>query len=129
MLGERQTNAGANQDLIALLTRYALANSPAVVIEGMMSSDLYADLLRDLSGAPGVESWFYYFDVPFEETVSRHESRDKAGSFGRDELARWWAEDDLLPFVEERMIDATSSAAESASRIVGEADLQPGALF
>ncbi|MFF1572186.1 AAA family ATPase [Leifsonia sp. NPDC058292] len=129
VLGERQTDAGENTELIALVVRYALQRSPAVVLEGMLTASRYADVLQELSELPGVESWFYYFDIPFEETVARHATREKAGSFGRDELARWWTDRTTLAFAEEHTIDAASSVDETASRIIRDAGLRPGALI
>ncbi|WP_271178832.1 AAA family ATPase [Leifsonia poae] len=128
VLGQQKTDAGGNQELIALVARHALHASDAVVVEGMLSSARYAAMLRDLASEPGVTAWFYYFDVPFDETVTRHATRDKAGSFGADELRQWFVEDDLLPFVRERLIPAQSSAADTAATIVAEAGLRPGTL-
>ncbi|WP_223690681.1 AAA family ATPase [Leifsonia poae] len=123
VLGARETNDGANTDLIELVARYALTASPAVVLDGILSRDRYTSLLATLASIDGVDSWFYYFDIPFEVTVVRHASRDKAGSFGADELRRWYVERDLLDGIDERLVDSSSSAAETASRIIAEAGL------
>ena len=129
VLGRRLTDDGANAGLIEALTRAALAAAPAVVLEGILSSARYGDTLERLRSIPGVESWFYAFDLPFEETVARHQTREKAGSFGEVELRRWFAERDLLAFTPERLIGATSSAQETAARIIDEAGLRPGRLL
>ena len=129
VLGARETNTGENSELIELVTRYALANAQAVVLEGILSAELYSDLLSRLASGGGVQSSFYYFDLPFEETVARHQTREKAGSFGEVELRRWFAERDLLAFTPERLIGATSSAQDTAARILDEAGLRPGRLL
>lgn len=127
VLGRRLTDDGANSGLIEALTRAALLAAPAVVLEGILSSERYGTVLETLRSIPGVESWSYYFDVRFEETVARHAARDKAGSFGEDELRRWWVERDLLLASDgtavERLIGPDATAAETAQRIIVEARL------
>lgn len=38
----------------------------------------------------------YYFDLPFEETVERHNTRPLAEAFGEDSLRSWWRTKDYL---------------------------------
>lgn len=132
VLGRRLTDDGANAGLIEALTRAALAAAPAVVLEGILSSARYGETLERLRSIPGIESWFYTFDLPFEETVVRHATRDTAGSFGEDELRRWWVGSDPLRGPDGRLLEHAigpeSSAAETVERIVADARLSPGEL-
>lgn len=133
VLGRRMTDDGANAGLIEALTRAALEAAPAVVLEGILTSARYGDVIERLRSLPGVESWFYAFDLPFEETVARHATRAKAGSFGEDELRQWWAGSDPLcgpgGWIPEQLIGPASSAADTADRIVADARLSPGELL
>ncbi|MFQ9873424.1 hypothetical protein [Waltera sp.] len=53
-----------------------------------MESDIYA----------------YYFDIPFEETVRRHNTRDKKQEFGEEDMRRWWREKDFSSVFNEKLL-------------------------
>lgn len=38
----------------------------------------------------------YYFDLPFAETVRRHQTKEKAQEYGREQLQEWWLVEDFL---------------------------------
>ncbi|WP_209305059.1 MULTISPECIES: hypothetical protein [unclassified Granulicatella] len=40
----------------------------------------------------------YYFDLPFNETLKRHETREKAKEFGVEVLKCWWIEKDYAQY-------------------------------
>jgi broad-specificity NMP kinase len=45
-----------------------------------------------------------YFDIPFEETVRRHQMRDKCNEFGAEAMRKWWREKDYSDVLDERII-------------------------
>ncbi|MGH1550934.1 AAA family ATPase [Leifsonia poae] len=132
VLGRRLTDDGASAGLVDALTRAALAAAPAVLLEGILSTERYGDVLRGLRGLRDVESWFYRFELPFAVTAERHTTRDKAGSFGEDELRRWWRGSDPLLEIDgsplEQPVDAAVSAEALVERIIAEAGLTAGDL-
>jgi hypothetical protein len=101
-----------------------------LLLEGILTSARYGGVLHRLRATPDVSSWFYRFDVTFEVTLRRHTLRDKAGSFGEDELRRWWQGDDPLLDADGRSIDRSITAADSIpstiERIIADAGLTPG---
>lgn len=48
----------------------------------------------------------YYFDIPFEETVKRHQTRAESEEFGEEALRRWWREKDYSDVLVEKAITA-----------------------
>lgn len=44
-----------------------------------------------------------YFDIPFEETVRRHQMRDKCNEFGAEAMRKWWREKDYSDVLDERI--------------------------
>lgn len=118
VLGRSLTDDGTNAPLLDALVRAALPAAPAVLLEGILSAERYGDMLLGLRATPGLESWFYRFDVPFEVTVERHSRRDKAGSFGETELRRWWRGADPLLDADGRMLDRSITAAETVEAVV-----------
>ncbi|MGN7798646.1 AAA family ATPase [Leifsonia sp. 22587] len=130
VLGLRATDDGTSADALDALARAALRTAPAVLVEGILSSERYGAVIEGLRGIPGVSSWLYRFRLPFEETVARHATREKAGSFGEDELRRWWPGDDLLRDHDgrpvEQLIGPGATAEQVAERIIADAGLVAG---
>lgn len=65
----------------------------------------------------GSDIYAYYFDIPFEETVRRHQTRSKAVEFGADEMREWWKEKDYLDLIKETVITEDKSKDEIVNEI------------
>jgi hypothetical protein len=76
-------------------------------------------LRRDHRGA----SFWYYLDVPIEETMRRHATRPQAAEFGRAEMQRWYRELDLLPGGIEQIIPASNSLDDTVRQVMRDAGL------
>ena len=50
------------------------------------------------------------FDIPFEETVRRHNTRDKKQEFGEEDMRRWWREKDFSSVFNEKIITSDIDA-------------------
>src|ERR671919_85356 len=85
VLKERDVPGGANIELISTAARFALDRGWNVIIEGIMHAEHYANMLDELRHDHLGTSVFYYFDVSWEETLRRHETRPQAAEFGIDE--------------------------------------------
>ena len=46
----------------------------------------------------------YYFDLPFEETLKRHQTKPNCNSFGEAEMREWWCYRDFVPVLQEKII-------------------------
>ncbi len=118
---------GANIDLIRQMATHALDRGYHAVVEGIMPRARYGAMLAELArGYPG-PSYFYYLDIPLEETVRRHATRPKATAFSTEEMASWYRSRDLLESPRETVIDETSSLEATIHRILTETGLvSPG---
>lgn len=54
----------------------------------------------------------FYFDIPFEETLKKHKTKQNANEFGEAELRKWWNEKDLLEFIPETILGKELEADE-----------------
>lgn len=88
-----------------------------VILEGILFSGTYENLFKSLS-QNFTEIYAYYFDLPFDETVKRHNSRDKAKEFGVDMLKKWWSSQDFAPYLNEKCIYADMSKEEIVEMIL-----------
>jgi len=46
----------------------------------------------------------YYFDLPFEETLKRHQTKPNCNEFGEEAMRRWWREKDFSDVLREKTI-------------------------
>lgn len=115
---------GANIELIAQMARHALSRGFHAVIEGILPTVRYGGMLAELHREHG--GYFYYLDIPFEETVRRHATRDKAAAFTADDMAAWYRSKDLLGEPRETVIDETSSLEATVQQILNETGLRGG---
>ena len=90
--------------LLKQLLRYGYDHSEVVILEGIMVADWYRPLFELAVSLYGEDVYAYYFDLPFEETVKRHKTRAKAGSFGEEAMKEWWVEKDYSDILDETTI-------------------------
>jgi hypothetical protein len=114
---------GANIGLIDTVARYALDHGFHVILDGILDSRRYAAMLDALRRDHRGISFWYYLDVPFEETMRRHATRPQATEFGRAEMQSWYRELDLLPGGIEHVIPAVSSLEETVRQVMRDAGL------
>lgn len=123
VLREHDRPGAANIGLISLTCRYAIGAGFCTVLEGILYSAHYGDMLAGLRAEYGDRSSWWYLDVPFELTIQRHETKPQAAEYGRAELESWWREHDLLPGRFEQIITAGTTAEAAADRIMRHAGL------
>ena len=90
--------------LMKQMLRYGYDHSEIAILEGIMVADWYRPLFQLAVSLYGNEVYAYYFDLPFEETVKRHKTRAKAGSFGEEAMKEWWVEKDYSDVLNETKI-------------------------
>jgi hypothetical protein len=105
-------------DYIGLSARFALERGLHVIVEGILYEEIYGHMLRALiRGHHGITRC-YRFNVPLSETLKRHATKSNAAEFGEAEMRQWWRDDDPLVGIDETIIGADSSLADSVSRIL-----------
>ena len=103
--------------LIKQMLRYGSENCEVVILEGIFIADWYRELFEAAIEMYGSDIYAYYFDIPFEETLRRHQTRSKAFEFGEDEMREWWKEKDYLDLIKETIITKDKSKDEIVNDI------------
>lgn len=116
---------GANIAMIGQIARHALDRGYHAVVEGILPTVRYAGMLAELADSHEGPAYFYYLDIPFEETVRRHATRDKASEFTAADMADWYHARDLLDRPRETIIDQTSTLDTTIHRILTDTGLTP----
>lgn len=124
VLREHDGPGGANIGLLDLTCRYAISAGFCTVLEGILYSAHYGQMLAELRTEYGDRSSWWYLDVPFEQTLQRHATKPQASAYGRAEMSAWWHEHDLLPGGFEQIITASATAEAAADQIMRHAGLR-----
>ena len=69
-----------------------------------MYEEWYNPLLKVANKLYGANIYSYYFDIPFEETVRRHQTRSKSQEFRKEHMCGWWREKDFSSVLKEQLI-------------------------
>ncbi len=109
--------------LIDLAARHALDHGYHVVLDGILSAERYGTMLAGLHADHRGVSLFYYLDVSFDETARRHATRPEASEFTVTQMREWYERRDLLPSVAERVVDESTSLADTVALILAESAL------
>ncbi len=87
--------------LIKELLTYGSKHSNIVILEGIMYSDWYKSLFELAIKLYGTNVYAYYFDLSFEETLKRHQTKPNCHEFGEEAMRRWWREKDFSDVLNE----------------------------
>ena len=87
------------------------------MIEGILKASSNSEMLKSLAREFDGGVLVYYFDVPFEETLRRHDMKPNKDEFGEEEMQRWWIEKDYLGVTGEVTLDAEMSEDEIVEKI------------
>ncbi|KPL60299.1 kinase [Rossellomorea vietnamensis] len=96
MLKVQDRDGNLSMDLIRQITEYGKGKCEYVIMEGIFSEQRYGDMIRELIQFYNGKAHTYYYDLSFQETVRRHNSRSKRTEFGEDSLREWWNAEDYL---------------------------------
>jgi adenylate kinase family enzyme len=116
LLREQDKPAQPNIELIAMNVRFALSRHYNVILEGILFTEHYGEMLRELVANP-TDSHVYYFDISFDETLRRHKTKPNAHEFGENEMRDWFVSQDLLGVENEQIISEESGFDETVERI------------
>lgn len=103
--------------LIEQLALYGKKTGYDVLLEGILSENKYGSMLRNLINEFD-ESFVYYLDIPFNETLRRHNLRHKNSDFGKAEMREWWREKDYLSVEGEKILGETLSEDELVASVL-----------
>lgn len=75
-----------------------------------MNAAWYRPLFDTAHAAFGSNIFAYYYDLPFEETLRRHQTKPNRNNFGEQEMRSWWNERDLIGSIPEGLLTKAQSA-------------------
>ncbi|WP_051080244.1 AAA family ATPase [Demetria terragena] len=105
VLREHDVPNGDNITLISETVRFCLRIGYHVIVEGILFSEHYGDMLRNLIAEHDGQRHVFYLDVSLSETLRRHASRPLASEVTADTLCQWYVPDDVLGIPGEVVLD------------------------
>lgn len=121
MLYARDLPDGPTSPLMEVIARYGAEHCAVTIVEGILYTERYDSLFHTLA-AMFDRIYAYYFDVSFEETLRRHETRPQRTLFGPEHMRSWWLEHDLTSVFAETIIPESSSLEETVARIIADVE-------
>ena len=106
-----------SQPLMIELMKYGKRNSEITILEGILPSEDYRPLFETAIQEYGEDIYSYYYDLPFEETLRRHQTKPKRNEFGEEEMRRWWREKDYLDNIPQKILTEDISLEEAVELI------------
>ena len=110
--------------LLLNLLKYGHENNEITLLEGILYTGFYKPLFEEIAHLFGDNIFAYYYDIPFEETLKRHQTRSNKNDFGETEMRDWWVEKDYIGFIAEKPIYADESLDDVAEKITVEVNLK-----
>ena len=122
ILNVRDTSGNSAIKLIENLALYGKSIDYNVIVEGILSTRKYGEMLQRVV-AQFDRVFVYYFDIPFEETLRRHQTKiDKAKEYGATAMHKWWREKDYLTSITETIFHENVSLEEAVNHILQDLD-------
>jgi len=112
---DKEGNPGIG--LLENLAMYGRKIGYDVVLEGILTYAKYGPMLKDVINQFD-QAYVYYLDIPFEETLRRHNLRSKNNDFGEVEMREWWREKDYLGVEDEKILGEDLSEDEILAMIL-----------
>lgn len=103
--------------LLIKLLQYGRQNSEITILEGILDSECYAPLFQTALEEYGSNIFALYYDLPFEETLLRHDTKPNKADFGEQAMRRWWKEKDYIGIIPEKIITKDMSLKDAAELI------------
>ena len=110
--------------LLISLLQYGYKNNTVVILEGILNSKWYRPLFEEAVILFGTDIYAYYYDLPFEETLKRHETKEERFEFGEKEMRRWWNEKDYIGLIPEKTISKEMSLETVVNMILSDVQIK-----
>ncbi|GAB6421741.1 kinase [Bacillus luti] len=124
MLKVHDTLGNLSHDLLFEITKYGKGKCKFVILEGILNSRRYGDMLKELIHYFEGNAYTYYFDLSLDETIRRHNTREKRHEFGEDSLQKWYNPHDTIEVKKETVFTDDFTQKEIFDAILHDVTMQ-----
>jgi predicted kinase len=104
--------------LLIDLVKYGRKNCDFVILEGILNEVWYKELFEIIRLEFNSSIYAYYYDLSFEETLHRHQTKPNCNEFGENDMKQWWNEKDFIENIEEKILTQGLSIDETVDIIM-----------
>ena len=112
-------------DYIDLSARFALNSGLHVVIEGILHSEIYGEMLTRLVRDHRGTSASYCYELELQETLRRHRTKAKADEVSEAAVASWHRATDQVPLLNEFIFDSTFTTDQALDVVLRDVSWTP----
>lgn len=120
MLDVKDTEDNESIALIHMICQYGRDLGMHVILDGILDRWKYGEMLTRLMDEWSGSCHVYYYDVPLEVTLARHDLRPQRTLFTKDNMRGWYNTDNKLNLEHEITFDETISAEDAVNRILAD---------
>jgi len=104
--------------LLIDLIKYGKKNCDFLILEGILNAVWYKELFEIIKLEFNGSIYAYYYDLSFEETLQRHQTKSNCNDFGENDMKKWWNEKDFIEIIEEKILAQELSIDETVDIII-----------
>lgn len=113
----RQPGHTVAKELATREVLFGLGNRYDVIYEGILNIKTRSTQFDIFLDDHPKENYFFYFDVSWEETVRRHQTRPENAEFDAETMKTWWEYASPTGHISEIVIPETSTQEETIKTI------------
>lgn len=117
MLRVKDKVGNISTELLRTMIEFGMNHCNYVVVEGILTKGKHGDMLIEMINKYQDDTYVYYFDIPFEETLRRHQFK-KDVDFGEEEMRQWFLDKDFLGVDGEQVITEELTQCEIIEMII-----------
>ncbi len=106
-----------SEPLMIELLKYGKRCSEVTILEGILDSEQYHRLFDTAVKEYGQNIFAYYYDLPFEETLLRNETKPDRLDFGEEDMRRWWRKKDYIGTIPETILKQDVSLKDAVEML------------
>ncbi|WP_207204622.1 kinase [Sanguibacter massiliensis] len=103
---------------IDMSARFALDQGLHVIVEGILHSEIYGDMLARLRSDHRGVTRSYCYELGLDETLRRHRTKPLADEVTEEIVASWYRSVDRVPELDEAVLGAGLSASDALERVL-----------
>ena len=104
--------------LLIDLIKYGKKNCDFLILEGILNAVWYKELFEIIKLEFNGSIYAYYYDLSFEETLQRHQTKSNCNDFGENDMKKWWNEKDFIEIIEEKILAQELSIDETVDIVI-----------
>ncbi len=106
--------------LLINLLQYGKLHSEYTILEGILPFKEFESVFDVAITEFGANIFAYYYDLNFEESLQRHDTKPNKHDFGEADMRRWWKEKDYLCTISEKIFNKELSLDDAISTVLND---------